>query len=249
MAILETLARQPMRAKDLADTLELKWATAYRTLTYFEEQGYLELSESTGEYSISGRMYALGSSYLVGHRFAEASGYHLRTAAEQMRCSAQANEREGLTVLTLVASDPPTEIPKTSPGFTFPLGVAAKGQVLLAFAPTAVQERFFEQPLPAFTQHTITDPERLKERLTRIRADGYATTREDLQVGVGSVAAAVRDDRNEVIGCISLVVRNTRMDEPGFTDEIVDCANTTAQDISIAMGWRPRPQLDPIGQT
>jgi DNA-binding IclR family transcriptional regulator len=242
MVILEALARQPMRAKDLAETLGLKWTTAHRTLTYFEEQGYLERNPATGEYSIGARVYALGTTYLVRHQFAHASGPHLRAAAERMQCGAQANERQALTVITIAAIDPPTDIPKTSPGFAFPLGVAAKGQVLLAFAPEEVREDYLANPLPAFTKHSVTDAEQLRERLERIRADGYAVTREDLQLGVGSAAAAVRDAQDAVIGCMSLVVRSVRMDDEEFVTQLADSAKTASAGVSLALGWHPRPR-------
>jgi DNA-binding IclR family transcriptional regulator len=242
MAILEALARRPMRAKDLAEALELKWTTAHRTLTYFEEEGYLERDPSSGEYSVGARVYALGSTYLIRHQFAHAAGPHLRIAAERMMCGAQANERQDLTVITVAAIDPPTDIPKTSPGFTFPLGVAAKGQVLLAFAPDEVRERLLAEALPAFTNHTITDPDAMRERLEQIRSDGHAVTREDLQLGVGSVASAVRDTQDEVVGCISLVVRSDRMDDDGFTQQLVDSAKQASSGASVTLGWHPRPR-------
>lgn len=242
MAILETLARRPMRAKDLAQTLQLKWTTAHRTLTYLEEQGYLERSPVSGEYSIGARVYALGSTYLIRNQLAHASRPHLRAAADRMQCGAQANERQALTVITVAGIDPPTDIPKTSPGFSFPLGVAAKGQVLLAFAPDDVREHKLSAPLPAFTRHTITDPEQMRERLEVIAAEGHAITREDLQLGVGSAAAAVRDADDDVVGCVSLVVRSARMDDDEFGHQLVDTAKQAAADVSLALGWHPRPR-------
>lgn len=242
MAILETLAKQPMRAKDLADALNLKWTTAHRTLTYFEEQGYLARNPRSGEYSIGARVYALGGTYLIRHQFAHASAPHLRTAAERMQCAAQANERQALTVITVAAIDPPIDIPKTSPGFTFPVGVAAKGKLLLAFAPEEVREQFLAEPLPEFTKHTVTDPVALREELDIILSEGHAVTREDLQLGVGSTAAAVRDAHDNVVGCVSLVVRSVRMNTDESVSQLVDSAKAAAGGVSLALGWHPRPQ-------
>jgi DNA-binding IclR family transcriptional regulator len=241
MSVLETLARRPLRAKDLAEQLGLKWTTAHRTLTFFEEQGYLHRDDASGEYSIGARAYALGSAYLVQHRFAHAAGSPLRTAADRHQCGAQANERYGTTVITVAAVDPPTSIPKTSAGFTFPLGVAAKGLLLLAYAPSEIQTQVLTGQLPAFTKHTTTDPAAIRELLERARAEGSVATRDDLQVGVGSVAAAVRDSAGQVAGCISLVVRSQRLDDAGFKHELVAGAQETALGVSLALGWHPHP--------
>lgn len=241
MAVLETLARRPLRAKELAQELGLKWTTAHRTLTFFEEHGYLQRDEASGEYSIGARAYALGSSYLVQHRFANAAGSPLRTAADRHACGAQANERQGTTVITVAAVDPPVSIPKTSSGFAFPLGVAAKGLLLLAYAPSDIREHVLGEPLPAFTKHTTTDPAVVREILDRVRAEGSVATRDDLQLGVGSVAAAVHDAGGAIVGCISLVVRSARLDDAGFRAELTAGAQDTALGVSLALGWHPHP--------
>ncbi len=243
LAILEALAERPMRAQDLARHLGLKWTTAYRTLSYLEEEEYLRRHEATNEYTVGPRLYRVGSAYLASHPFANLVPPHLKTASDAMSCAAQANERQGRTVVTVAAVESPVAIRKTSPGFTFPLGLAAKGHLLLAFAPEEVQAAVLAGELPRFTQHTITDPAELAERLAQIRTDGYATTREDLQLGVGSVAAPIQDRDDRVIGCISLVVRSTRMDDAGVVEDLVATAQQAAHDVSIAVGWRPRAVL------
>ena len=239
MEILEAIAEQPMRAKDLAEALELKWTTAYRTLAYLEEHDYLQRAPSSGQYSVGPRLYMLGSAYLVTHPLAPLAPPHLKVASEKMACAAQVNEREGHRVMTIVAVDSPRPIRKTSPGVAYALGVAAKGRLLLPHAPDDVQQVVLSEPLPAFTRFTITDPDTLRVELERIRADGYAVTREDLQLGVGSVAAPIRDRQSSVVGCVSLVVSSDRMEDRRFVAELVAAAQDAAHEISVALGWRP----------
>jgi DNA-binding IclR family transcriptional regulator len=241
MSVLEGLAKEPMRPKDLATCLNLKWTTAYRTLRYLEEQGYLVRDVASGTYSVGARLYMLGTAYLVRHALALAAQPHLRMAADAMKCAAQGNERHELTVITVEAIDPPAAIPMVSAGFTFPLGIAAKGQLLMAFAPPEVQQRVLTSPLPRFTKYTVTDPEVLQSRLDTIRADGYAVTSQDIQLGVGSVAAPVRDADGSVIGCVSLVVESARMDSESFTAALIRAAQVAANGISLALGWHPKP--------
>lgn len=238
MAILEALARRPMRAKELAKSLQLKWTTTYRTLSYLEEHDYLVRDPGTGEYRIGPRSYVIGAAYLAGHPLTHIALPHLRAVSDEMRCAAQVNERQGRTVITIAGIESPTSIRKTSPAFTFPLGVAAKGQLLLAFAPTAVQESVLEGELPRFTEHTIVRPEVLRARLEEIQRTGFAVTREDLQVGVGSVAAPVRDARADVVACVSAVVASSVMDDDAVVGALVASARNVAMDVSMALGWR-----------
>lgn len=241
MDILELLSRQPRRPKDVAAELDLKWTTAYRTITHLEDQGYLERNAATGEYFIGGRLYMIGTAYLTRHDLALAAPSHLRSAADAMKCAAQANERQAEQVITVAAVEPTTAIPMTSAAFSFPLAIAAKGQVLLAFAPEDVQEAVLGRPIPRFTEQTLSDPAALRRRLALIRADGFAVTKEDIQPGVGSVAAPVHQSNGAVIGCVSLVVRSNRMEATGFTETLVHAAQDAAGGISLSLGWQPKP--------
>jgi IclR family transcriptional regulator, acetate operon repressor len=238
MTILEAIAAEPRRAQQLANDLDLRWTTAYRTLTHLEEAGYLRRDPKTQEYLVGPRMYALGVSYLASHPLVHHAHGQLESVAADMGCAAQVNEREGMEVITLALADGPAHISKTSPAFKFPLGVAAKGQLLLAFAPEEIQQQVLSGPLRRFTAHTLTDPEKLAERLEEIRQADQAQTRDDLQVGIGSVAAPIRDAADNVIGCVSLIVRSLRLSDPADTDRLLGAAGTTARALSIGMGWR-----------
>jgi len=244
MLVLEAIARRPQRARDLAETLGLKWATAYRSLTYLHEHDYLTRDPDSGIYSIGPRTYRLGVTYLVDHRLVPIAQPYLRDAADALRCSAQLNERHDLEVITLASVDGPSPIDKTSPGFRFPLGIAAKGRVLLAFAPPDVREAVLGAPLPAFTSRSITDPDRMRAELDRIVAAGHAVARDDLQIGVGSVAAPVRDADDTVVACVSLIVRARRLADEEFVERLASAASAAARGVSVAIGWRPGARRD-----
>lgn len=239
MTIIEAVADRPMRAKELAGRLGLKWTTAYRTLAYLEEHGYLRVDPATAVYSVGPHLYRLGSAYLNSHLLVQAAPPHLKPAGEEMRCAVQLNERQGLRVMTLMYVDAPTSIAKTQPGFSWPLNVASKGHLMLAHAPQSVRGRVLASPLRSFTGHTIVDPGRLAARIEEVRAAGYAVTRDDLQLGVGSVASPVRDARGEVVACVSLIVRSARMNDAAAVERLVAATSEASTSLSLAIGWRP----------
>ena len=57
--------------------------------------------------------------------------------------------------------------------------------------------------LPPFTPHTLTNKERLLEKVLRARADGYAVIEQQLQVGVRGVAVPVKNRHGEVVAALS----------------------------------------------
>lgn len=239
MSILEAIAERPMRAQELANALGLRWTTAYRTLAHLEGAGYLRRDPRTHEYLIGARLYSLGVSYLATHPLVQQAHGQLEAVAAELKCAAQVNERDQRTVVTLEVADGPFPVAKTSPGFKFPLGVAAKGQLLLAFAPEEVQAEILSKPLPQYTARTITDPGQLAARLEEIRSAERALTRDDLQVGVGSVAAPIRDAAGEVVACMSLIVRSRRLSNTRDQEELLAAAGKGARALSLGLGWQP----------
>jgi DNA-binding IclR family transcriptional regulator len=239
MEILEAVAERPMRASEIADHLSLKWTTAYRSLTYLLEHRYLRRSEASGIYSIGPRLYYLGQAYLADHVLRDAGAQAIRALAHETGASIQLNEREGLQTTVLMAVDPKLEmIPKTSPEFNFPLHTGSKGQVLLAFSEPAVYGDLVSHPLVALTEKSITDPAVLRERLEQIRSQGYALTREDIQLGTGSVAAPIFKANGKLAGAVCAIVKAEELGNEDRAQSLIGAIARAGQDISMRLGWR-----------
>jgi DNA-binding IclR family transcriptional regulator len=238
VTVLEAVAEKPMRAKEIAARLGLKWTTAHRTLTHLLEQRYLRRDNATGLYSVGPRLYYLGQAYLFGHPLVSAGAQFLRGVAKEMGVSAQLNEREGFQAMTLFAVDHKLEvIPKTTPEFHFPLHTGSKGHVLLAFSDPEVLDALLEQPLLSLTERSITDPDELRGRLKDVRRQGFAVTREDVQRGTGSVAAPVFDSQGDLVGAVCFIVKAEEMTDERVAS-LVGAVSRTAREISIQLGWR-----------
>jgi DNA-binding IclR family transcriptional regulator len=239
LEIVEAVAERPMRASEIAERLGLKWTTAYRSVAYLLERWYLRKDEATGVYSIGPRLYYLGRAYLVDHPLREAGGQLLKALAFETGASVQLNEREGLKAAVLMAIDLRLEmIPKTTVEFHFPLHAGSKGQTLLAFSEPAVFEELVSRPLLALTEKSITDPVVLRERLAQIRSSGYAVTRQDVQIGTGSVAAPVFEANGRLAGAVCAIVKAEEIGDEARTEALVGAVARSAREISVRLGWR-----------
>jgi DNA-binding IclR family transcriptional regulator len=236
--VLEAVAERPMRAKEIAEVLGLKWTTAYRTITYLYEHRYLRRDDASGTYSIGPRLYFLGQAYLLDNPLLAAGAQTLRALAYETGANAQLNEREGTVAMVLLAVDAKLEIiPKTTAEFRFPLHTGSKGQVLLAFSGPEVYHEMVRRPLVPLTERSITRPDELRRRLEDIRIAGYAVTREDVQRGTGSVAAPVFYADGRLAGCVCLIVAAAELVSPR-AEELVTAAVRAAREISLRLGWR-----------
>lgn len=75
-----------------------------------------------------------------------------------------------------------------------PFHVVAHGLALMAYWPDDRLDRYLARQLAAPTRHSVTDPQLLRDRLRRIRQDGYVWTEEEFDTGVNGVAAVVAAD-------------------------------------------------------
>jgi DNA-binding IclR family transcriptional regulator len=238
LAVLEVLAEQPLRAKELADRLGLKWTTAYRTLAFLADTGYVRRDDATGMYTIGVRLYSIGSSYAAHLPLAQAARPTLRAAADETRATAQLVERDGFRSVVVAVAEPASEtIPKASMGFHFPLHCGSKGQVLLAYAGDDVVAEYLGRPLQRLTQHTIVDPVELRAKLAAVREQGYAVTRRDVQLSTGSVAAPVHDAAGNVVAATCLIASATDVD--ANESRLVEAVLDAARSLSTFLGWRP----------
>ena len=69
----------------------------------------------------------------------------------------------------------------------------------MAFGAVPVPQR-----LERFTPHTIVHRAALERDLERVRARGYATAVDELELGLAAIAAPVRDAGGEVVAALSI---------------------------------------------
>ena len=92
-----------------------------------------------------------------------------------------------------------------------PFHCSASGKVLLAFGDPEMLERVTAKPLRPRTAKTITDPQRLRAEVARVREDGYAVERQEVVLGYGAVGAPVLVNARAV-ATITVVTPIDRLD-------------------------------------
>jgi len=91
------------------------------------------------------------------------------------------------------------------PGSRLPGYCTSMGRVLLAALPEAAARDILDTgPLPARTELTLTDPERIIAELARIRAQGYAVINQEVEMGLCSIAVPVLNARGRTIAALNI---------------------------------------------
>ena len=206
-AVLEafTPERPRLALSEIARRASLPLTTTHRLLAELCAAGALE-RDSDGTYRIGLRLWEIASLAPRGVPLREAALPFLEDLYEVTHENAQLGVREGHDVVYIerIAGRRAVGV-LTRVGGRFPLHASGIGLVLLAHAPESVQRGVLEGPLRRFTDHTITDPARLRRVLAEVRRDGVAVSDRQVTDDALSVAAPITDARGEVIAALSVV--------------------------------------------
>jgi DNA-binding IclR family transcriptional regulator len=99
------------------------------------------------------------------------------------------------------------------PGHTLAPHVAASAKAILAFQPQALTDKALAAPLPRLTAKTKTKRKDIDKDYRTVRANGYATCWDEMEVGMGAIAIPIHLPDVGVIyslGTAGLIDRLTR---------------------------------------
>lgn len=228
-------SEEPVAVTDLAQAAGMPKSTASRLLSALERRGLVEQDGDRGRLRPGPAILRVAERGMLERNLVELARPVLETLSQ----------RSGETINLAVMGSTGVEHLSQVDG-TYFLGAGqwvgrpvethctANGKVLLAFgrAPAPLGER----PLRALTPATITDPERLREELARVRRDGFATVIDELEIGLAAIAAPVRGARGAVVAAISITGPTVRM-TPARIGELVPRLIEEATRLSEELGF------------
>ncbi len=220
---------------ELARRAGLPLPTAHRLVGELTRLGMLSRATS-GEYVVGRMLWHIGLLAPMQTGLREVAAPFLQDLYAATLATIHLAVRDGTRVLYLDRLSGQRSVPVVSrTGSRLALHATGVGKVLLAYAPADVQENILSS-LRRITPYTITRPARLRAQLDRARADGYATTVEEMTLGACSVAVPV--ERGEaVVAALGVVVPSLRRDKA----RLVSALRVAAHGISRSLGPLPGP--------
>lgn len=224
---------------ELSEQVGLNKTTTYRLLAALESEGCIVRNPISGGYRLGVALVALGGVALRSTDLYTVARPEMERLAQETgtAVSLEVLNRGQALVLDEVTSRGPAGAPRDM-GMRLPLHATSTGKVLLAHQPPAESEQLLRRPLFALTEKTITAPEQLAQELQQIRAQGYAITREELEVGFVATAAPIYDHTNTVIAALSLGGPRITLTEDRLP-ELIALLQVAARTISRRLGYRP----------
>ena len=231
ISVLELLARQGRAGiTEIADELGVHKSTASRLVSVLENRGLVEQLGERGKYALGfgiTRLAAAGTRRLdltklsqpVCEELARQLGETVNVAVLHDRAAINISQGFGPSAVAV----------QNWVGQRTPLHATSSGRVLLAHAEETERDGLLDKPLRRFTPYTVTSLAALADELDRARRDGYATSFEQLEVGLHGVAVPVFDPRGQVVAAISASGPSFRLTRRRAEEIVPDLAGAAAE--------------------
>lgn len=191
---------------ELSRRLGIGKSTAHRLLNTLAEERLLEQDPDTGAYRLGLAMYELGASVSMHTDLHNACVPVLDQLANATRETVQVAVLDGREVVYVERRESPQTLRLFGRvGHRNDAYCTSTGKVLLAYLPGPRLAALLDGwELRARTPHTITDPARLLAELDQVRRRGWAENVNEVEMGVASVAAPIRNGLGEVVASVSV---------------------------------------------
>ena len=242
ITVMELLSSQGWSGvTEVANELDIHKSTAYRLLATLRDRGLVEQDSATEKYRLGFGMVLLAST-VTGNldivRYARPICERLSDDTEETVTVTALEDDEAVVIHQSISTSSMMSVDWS--GWHTPLHASAAGKVLLSYMPEEQRQHILRKPLEALTEHTVTDHTALLEQLREIRATGYGSTIEELEVGINAIGAPIWDSKGVVIASVAVSGPGFRLPQESVpeTGELVKKA---AAEISRSLGFYGDP--------
>ena len=186
-----------------------------------------------GRFELRPKILELGYAYLSSLTLPEVAMPHLEELVEEVHESSSVSELDGGDVV-YIARVPTKRIMTVtiSVGTRFPAYATSMGRVLLAAQPEPWLDAYLSTAsLHHLTGHTITTAGALRAELRKIRARGWALIDQELEEGLRSLAAPIRDSDGAVVAAVNVATHAGRRSLDSIVADLLSPLLATAERI------------------
>ncbi|GAC1358982.1 MAG: IclR family transcriptional regulator [Ktedonobacteraceae bacterium] len=222
---------------EIARRLDLSKAVVHRILRSLLSRGFFVFDETKRKYRLGPAAATLGAYALRDLDLRRLSLPLLRRLQQETDETSVVSALVGTSFAFLDQVPSLQEIKMTvEVGRLFPLNAGASGKAILAFVPPDLWQRFFSEPLPAFTHQTKVLDTDLKADLEHIASAGVVVSFGERQPGAGSVAAPLFGVDGDAVGAICVCGPLDRFNSERV-EYFIPLVKNAAHTLSLQLGW------------
>jgi IclR family pca regulon transcriptional regulator len=205
LAVIRAFTRDhaALNLSEVARSAGIPAATARRCLLTLEELGYV--TRNGRNFLLRPKVLELGAAYLESMHIEHVTKTHLEELARKTGDSAALCVLDGVEIVYVARASVRTlRRLAAHVGSRFPAHATSTGRVLLAgVGPERLQKYFETAKFEALTEHTVTDPARLRSLIQDCRRNGYSVVEDELAYGVIALAVPVLDHQGRVVAALN----------------------------------------------
>ncbi len=222
---------------EVAKRTGLTRATARRLLLTLTTLGYATTDGRS--FTLTPSVLDLGYAYLSSLNIQQIAQPFLEALSEEVGESSSISVLDGSDVV-YVARVPTGRIMTIALGLgtRLPAHCTSMGRVLLAELPIDEVHRRVGTPIEQRTELTITDRSALDAELSTVRSQGWALVDQELEIGLRSIAAPLRDASGRAIAAMNLSTHAGRTTEDEIREVLLPALLRTTQRLNAALGKR-----------
>jgi IclR family pca regulon transcriptional regulator len=240
LAVMRSLSGAPrgLTLAAVARATGLNRATARRLLRTLVAAGYARQDEE--QFRLTPRVLELGHAYLSSTPLTELAAPILEDLSRALNEATSVGVLDGRDVI-YIARVPANRVMTVTIGVgtRFPAYRTSLGRVLLAELPADEIAAHWTARDPAgVTPHTVRSLTALREDLTRIRQQGFAILDQELELGVRSAAAPIRDRHGTTVAALNVSTHTDRTSQAELRERFVPPLLRAAATLTDALALR-----------
>jgi len=230
--------RPAMTLADMARATGLTRATARRLLLTLVSLGYVCTDGRTFE--LTPRVLDLGFAYVSSLQLPDIAQPFMEALSDRVHESVSASVLDGAQIVYVARVNTQRIMGiSLAIGSRLPAAWTSMGRVLLAGLPDEQLDGFLDGlVVTELTSQSITDPDTLRSEVHAVRAQGFALVDQELEEGIRSVAAPLRDRRGRTLAAINVGTHAARVTLKELRGVILPALLTTARSIETQLAKR-----------
>ena len=239
LAVMQVFSREhpSLTLSEAAELAGVTRATARRILLTLEHLGYVKCDSR--RFTPTAKLLSIGYAYLSSLDLWEVAEPYMEELAEETGESCSAAILDGPEIV-YVARVPAKRIMAIAlnVGSRLPAHATSMGRVLLAYlAPEELDVYFRTSTRERLTTRTVVDEAELRARLETVACRGWALVDQELEMGVRSIAAPIRDPRGRVVAALNVSTHAGRVAveemERDFLPHLLNAAKLVGERVTV----------------
>ncbi|WP_027713801.1 IclR family transcriptional regulator [Desulfuromonas sp. TF] len=224
---------------DLSRSLQLPQTRVSRLLSTLRSRNFIEQDPVTEKYRLGFKTFELSKAAIRQLSTLDISRSIMESLVRECNETACMSFLKDSCIVNLgvVESKHPLRVmPRI--GSQLPAYCTAGGKSQIAFFEEETLRRYvLDCQFQQYTPYTITDRQQLETHLRKIAHKGYAVQLDELEIGLRSVGAPIRDNTSRIVGAITLLGPSLRFSDGRIASELVPLVTRGAADISARLGY------------